>query len=265
MKIVIVLSIAFGAYVLYFVSNSIMIPAWVTRNPIGPESDEYYFNPITSNVFHSPMGNWFSLGYSQVSGITKKSKVQFLKRGVLVADDKIFVNGDKLAIAYAQDFQWLPPYHFISNSKVYFKNDFRPADEIVGADATTFKTLNAFGYAKDSKNVYYFSDVILRADVNSYQMAKDSYTIGWDSTQVFFRAPKTKENPDDYMIYSILHSGVITEGDEFILDSKFIYFFDYRNFKIRKEAYQNAKSVKNVDLGIEIDGRLIPRSEYLSD
>lgn len=265
MKFVIVLSFAFGIYLLYIVVSGILIPTWVVNNPLGQDSEDYYFNPITKNVFHSPMGNWFSLGYSQVSGISKDSKIHFLNRKVLAADEKIYIEGEMLTMVYVHDFKWIPPYHIINNKKVYLKKDYKPEIEIIDADSNTFTTLKAFGFAKDANHVYYLSNKIKEADVKTFQMGKDSYTVGWDIHQVFFRAPKSKENPDDDVIYSMPHSGSISELDDLIFDSKFIYFFDYRNYKIRKEPYQNIKTVKKVELGIEIDGRSISRSEYLPD
>jgi len=62
----------------------------VTANPVDVQiSDSYYFNPVTHNVFYSPMGNFFEGSYEQLLGVNKNN-IKILGNEIAVSGTKIF-------------------------------------------------------------------------------------------------------------------------------------------------------------------------------
>ncbi|OOV20324.1 DKNYY domain-containing protein [Flavobacterium sp. LM4] len=155
-------------------------------------SDSYFYHYRKNLIVHSPMGNWFELGYFESESDVES--FQPINRDFGKDKKDVFWKGRKQAVDYA-----------------------------------TFQ-VDASGIIKDKNHVYTtngkeynFLGIIEVADPKSYQLLDPSLSeykrISWfkDANAVFYRSKKTEGDPatfkplndaiavDDHFIYSIIH------------------------------------------------------------
>ena len=104
----------------------------------------------------------------------------------------------------------LPNYYSKDKNNVY-----RPINEwihkINGANPKTIKALGYF-YSKDDKNVFYGSDKILNADVNSFVVLEGDHSYAKDKNSVYYSGEKIEgANPKTFKIIS---DGMYSKDDK---------------------------------------------------
>ena len=127
-------------------------------------------------------------------------------------DDKsVYFSGNKsFEDVDIKTFKVLPNYYSKDKNKVY-----RPINEwirkINGANPKTIKVLNQY-YSKDDKNVFYDSDKILNADINSFVVLEGDHSHAKDKNSVYYSGEKIEgANPKTFKIIS---DGMYSKDDK---------------------------------------------------
>ena len=143
----------------------------------------------------------------------------------------------------SKTFEVLPNNYSKDKNSVY-----RPINEwiqkIDGANPKTIKVLNEF-YSKDDKNVYYDSDKISNADVNSFVVLEEGYSYAKDKNAVYYSGEKIEgANPKTF---KIIADGMYSKDDKNVYAAeKVIKGTDPQTFKDIPETIYYARDKNNL-------------------
>lgn len=260
MKLIYIFLIPVGILSIYLF-GWIAFSMMVVRNPLSEESNDYFKLPFFKQIYYSRNGNWFALAFHRIEELSNFEKIHHIEGNILACDSVIVIDGDVLPFRFSNDFRWSNPY-LINNGKVFFYRLNRGIAELKNVDSKTFMRIGASFLSQDFQHVYYKSILLDGASPKTFVVIDKGGVLGWDDKEIFYFM-SSQTNQDDKEVFKIRHQNdVHIVDDSIVRDSRYFYFFDYKNVQIRKQEYQDKNTIKTTADGITFDQQFIPRSEY---